>query len=86
MSKQFSGKGKIEVSRFKGLGEMPAAQLRTTTMDPTTRTLLRVEMTGDELDDGKSAATLVEHLMGRKPELRLRFIQENAMQVKELDI
>ena len=86
MRDEFTGKGKVEVSRFKGLGEMPAAQLRSTTMDPATRTLWRVELPTDDLDGGPSAATLVEHLMGRKPELRLRFIQENAMQVKDLDI
>ncbi|MEM7443673.1 MAG: DNA topoisomerase IV subunit B [Pseudomonadota bacterium] len=83
---EFSGKGKVEISRFKGLGEMPANQLRSTTMDPTQRTLWRVELPKDDLDTGRSASTLVEHLMGRKPELRLRFIQENAMQVKDLDI
>ncbi|MEO1224381.1 MAG: DNA topoisomerase IV subunit B [Pseudomonadota bacterium] len=86
MRDEFTGKGKVEVSRFKGLGEMPAAQLRSTTMDPATRTLWRVELPTDDLEGGPSAATLVEHLMGRKPELRLRFIQENAMQVKDLDI
>ena len=86
MKGQFSGKGKVDVSRFKGLGEMPAAQLRSTTMDPATRTLWRIELPKEDLDTGHSASTLVEHLMGRKPELRLRFIQDNAMQVKDLDI
>jgi len=86
MREQFKGKGKVDVSRFKGLGEMPAAQLRTTTMDPNMRTLLRVELPKDDLEAGSNASTLVEHLMGRKPELRLRFIQENALYVKELDI
>jgi topoisomerase IV subunit B len=79
----FKGKGKIEISRFKGLGEMPAAQLKTTTMDPAARTLLRVRVPRDgkaETDDR------VESLMGRKPELRFAFIQENAEFAGELDV
>ncbi|MFP6742277.1 MAG: DNA topoisomerase IV subunit B [Alphaproteobacteria bacterium] len=79
----FKGKGKIEISRFKGLGEMPAAQLKTTTMDPSSRTLLRVRVPRDakaETDDR------VESLMGRKPELRFAFIQENAEFAGELDV
>ena len=79
----FKGKGKIEISRFKGLGEMPAAQLKTTTMDPAARTLLRVRVPRDhkaKTDDR------VESLMGRKPELRFAFIQENAEFAGELDV
>jgi topoisomerase-4 subunit B len=69
----FKGK-KADVSRFKGLGEMPAASLKETTMDPATRTLARVS-----LPDGEATVNdLVESLMGRKPELRFRFIQDNA--------
>ncbi len=71
----FDGRGKIEVSRFKGLGEMPPAQLKETTMNPARRTLLRVTVTEDDVE---RAATRIEHLMGRKPELRFAFIQENA--------
>jgi topoisomerase IV subunit B len=76
---RFKGK-KIEVSRFKGLGEMPPADLKLTTMDPATRTLLRV--TKADL----RTADLVESLMGRKPELRYNYITENAKFVRDLDI
>jgi topoisomerase-4 subunit B len=71
----FSGKGKIEVSRFKGLGEMLPAQLKETTMTRSKRTLLRVTV----LDaDRESTADSVERLMGNKPEARFAFIQERA--------
>jgi topoisomerase-4 subunit B len=79
---EFTGRGKIEIGRFKGLGEMMAAQLKETTMDPRKRTLLRVEVI-DEQDATKAA---VDALMGTKPELRFRFIQERAEFVEELDI
>ncbi len=82
---EFTGRGKIEVSRFKGLGEMPSAQLRETTMDPAKRTLLRVVLPED-FKDQRATARRVEELMGRKPELRFRFIQENATAVTELDV
>jgi topoisomerase-4 subunit B len=71
---------KVEVSRFKGLGEMPVGDLRLTTMDPATRTLLRVTK-----EDARTA-DLVESLMGRKPELRYNYITENARFVQDLDI
>ena len=82
-----SAKGKVEVSRFKGLGEMPSAQLRETTMDPAKRTLLRVTLP-DQKDRGdyKKTVSLVESLMGRKPELRFDFIQKNAKFVRDLDV
>jgi topoisomerase-4 subunit B len=86
----FKGRGKIEVSRFKGLGEMPAKQLKETTMDPGRRTLLRVTIVGEaDKNPGaeqKKTAELVEQLMGRKPELRFAFIQDNARFVRELDV
>jgi topoisomerase-4 subunit B len=83
---QFKGK-KVDVSRFKGLGEMLPAQLRTTTMDPATRSLLRVVLTEPEAGSGTpSTASLVESLMGRRPELRFSFIQENARFVRDLDV
>jgi topoisomerase-4 subunit B len=69
----FKGK-KPEISRFKGLGEMMPAQLKETTMDPAKRTLARVVLPREE----ESVEEIVETLMGRKPELRFRFIQENA--------
>ena len=69
----FKGR-KPEIGRFKGLGEMMPAQLKETTMDPKTRTLARGTLPPDE----EQIEELVEILMGRKPELRFRFIQENA--------
>ena len=81
-----SAKGKIEVSRFKGLGEMPPKQLRETTMDPKSRTLLRVTLPDPKDRDYKKTLKLVESLMGRKPELRFDFIQENAKFVRDLDV
>jgi topoisomerase-4 subunit B len=69
----FKGK-KPEIGRFKGLGEMMPAQLKETTMDPKTRTLARVSLPRSE----EPVEALVETLMGRRPELRFRFIQENA--------
>jgi topoisomerase-4 subunit B len=71
----FTGKGKIEVSRFKGLGEMMPAQLKETTMDPTKRILLKVMVLAD---DQEATADSVERLMGNKPEARFAFIQERA--------
>ncbi|MDE7546517.1 DNA topoisomerase IV subunit B [Acetobacter fabarum] len=74
-------RGKIDVSRFKGLGEMPPADLKETTMDPRSRTLLRVV---SPPEDRLSTRERVESLMGRKPELRFAFIQEHARSVDEL--
>ena len=83
METEFKGRGKIEISRFKGLGEMPAAQLKETTMKRDKRTLLRVIIPeGGRLE----TAERVDQLMGKKPELRFQFIQENADKVAELDI
>jgi topoisomerase-4 subunit B len=84
LRKEFNGKGKVDVSRFKGLGEMLPKQLKDTTMDRATRTLLRVEIA----DDDKSTGKLVDQLMGNKPEARFRFIQERAEFARpdELDI
>jgi topoisomerase-4 subunit B len=82
-----TGRGKIEVSRFKGLGEMPPAQLKETTMNPATRTLLQVSLPdADEKDRVRDTARLVEGLMGRKPEKRFQYIQENAQFVRDLDV
>ena len=85
MATEFTGRGKIEVSRFKGLGEMLPAQLKETTMNRATRSLLRVELIEDER---KRAVRTVDQLMGNKPEARFKFIQENAEFVEgdELDI
>ena len=78
-------RGKAEISRFKGLGEMPAPQLRETTMDPKKRTLIRVALADEEVEGGDTAG-LVERLMGRSAETRFRFIQDNARFVRDLDL
>ena len=83
MEKGLGGKGKIDMQRFKGLGEMDAKDLKETTMDPATRKLIRVTI--DEDEPGETA-DLVERLMGKKPELRFEYIQENARFVEELDV
>ena len=95
MKTTFKGKSKVEISRFKGLGEMPAKQLKETTMNHETRTLIRVNLsdaaqaaahleqpagTPTELDD------LVERLMGKNAEARFDFIQKNASFVDNIDI
>jgi topoisomerase-4 subunit B len=102
----FSGRGKVEISRFKGLGEMPARFLRATTMDPAERTLLRVMVppradpaaihtseSGQTSEGGQTpdpgfarTETLVETLMGRRPELRFDYIQKNARFARDLDV
>lgn len=84
LASEFKGAKKVEVSRFKGLGEMPASQLKETTMDPSKRTLQRVILPIDiEL---KEIAHFVDDLMGRSPEKRFTYIQENAQFVKDLDV
>ena len=83
LEKGLGGKGKIDLQRFKGLGEMDAKDLKETTMDPATRKLIRV--TVDEDIPGETG-DLVERLMGKKPELRFQYIQENARFVEELDV
>ena len=75
VKKEFHANAKIEVGRFKGLGEMMASQLKETTMDPKMRTLLRVVIIDDER---KRTDSSVERLMGNKPEARFAFIQERA--------
>jgi topoisomerase-4 subunit B len=83
LKKGLGGKGKIDVSRFKGLGEMDAKDLKDTTMNPETRKLIRVTI--DEDEPGETS-DLVERLMGKKPEMRYQYIQENARFVEELDV
>jgi topoisomerase IV subunit B len=75
LKKEFHANAKVEVSRFKGLGEMMAAQLKETTMDRKKRTLLQVKVVED---DRKATDRSVERLMGNKPEMRFEFIQERA--------
>ena len=81
---EFRGR-KVEVSRFKGLGEMNPMQLRETTMDPKTRTLIRITLP-TEYDERAGVRDLVERLMGRHAEHRYAFIQANAAQVDEAAI
>ncbi|MCW2307440.1 DNA topoisomerase IV subunit B [Rhodobium gokarnense] len=83
LAKEFNGRGKVDIGRFKGLGEMLPAQLKETTMAPDKRTVLRVDIVED--DDGLTRTT-VDRLMGTKPEARFRFIQDNAEFATDLDI
>ncbi|GGG52360.1 DNA topoisomerase 4 subunit B [Caldovatus sediminis] len=85
LKREFKANQKVEVSRFKGLGEMPPASLKETTMDPRRRTLLKVILPPEER---ARTSELIEALMGRRPELRFRFIQENAKQLdmEEVDV
>jgi topoisomerase-4 subunit B len=78
---EFKGKSP-DIGRFKGLGEMMPAQLKDTTMNPATRTMARVTLP----KSGKTIEDLVETLMGKKPELRFKYIQDNAKFVDELDV
>lgn len=83
LKRDFKQGAKVEISRFKGLGEMPVKDLKQTTMDPAKRTLLRV-VTPSE--DRALTSDRVESLMGRKPELRFRFIQDHARSAELLDV
>ncbi len=83
MKRGFKPGGKVEVSRFKGLGEMPPMALKETTMDPARRTLLKVVVPAE---DRAATNALVESLMGRRPELRFQFIQERARTVEVEDV
>ncbi len=75
MRKMSGSRGKVEISRFKGLGEMPMRDLKETTMDPAKRGLLRVTVAAS---DSEGTADAVERLMGNRPEARFAFIQERA--------
>ncbi|AJD51676.1 DNA topoisomerase IV subunit B [Thalassospira xiamenensis] len=84
---EFKNRGKVEISRFKGLGEMPPPQLRETTMAPKKRTLLRVCLPDAAEPDARGQTKdLVNRLMGKKPELRFQFIQEHARFVEDIDV
>jgi topoisomerase-4 subunit B len=80
---QFPANAKVTIGRFKGLGEMNPSELKATTMDPKVRTLLRVEIADDELE---AVSDTVNTLMGTKPELRFRFIQDRAAFATDLDV
>lgn len=81
LRKEFKGK-KVDISRFKGLGEMNPMQLRETTMDPKTRMLIRITLP-DDVEDRQQVRDLVDRLMGTNPAHRFAFIQENAAAVDE---
>ncbi|WP_375283351.1 DNA topoisomerase IV subunit B [Sphingobium yanoikuyae] len=81
LARDFKGK-KVDISRFKGLGEMNPMQLRETTMDPKTRSLIRITLP-DDIEDRQQVRDLVERLMGTNPAHRFAFIQENAAAVDE---
>jgi topoisomerase IV subunit B len=82
MEEEFTGRGKVDVTRFKGLGEMPHAHLKETTMNPKSRTLLEVRVVSDRAETSDT----VDRLMGNKPEARFEFISEKAAFVTELDV
>ena len=92
LKKEFTGRGKIEISRFKGLGEMAWQQLKETTLDPKTRTLLQVHLPQTEIeanfDDNGTLVIedFVDALMGRRPEKRFNFIQANAAFAQGIDV
>ncbi|WP_029604779.1 DNA topoisomerase IV subunit B [Kozakia baliensis] len=83
IKREFKANAKVEVSRFKGLGEMPVRDLKETTMDPKRRTLLKVVTLAE---DRALTSERVESLMGRRPELRFRFIQDHARSAELLDV
>ncbi len=90
ITRSFDGRGKIETSRFKGLGEMPPAQLKETTMNPESRRLLRVDLPRRDTigaDLRRDTDQLVNTLMGKKAELRFGYIRDHAEEVlDELDV
>ena len=80
---EFKGKAKIEIGRFKGLGEMMPAQLKETTMNPETRILARITIDSENLP---STEALVETLMGKRADLRFQYIQDHAEFVEDLNV
>ena len=81
---KFTQKSKVEISRFKGLGEMPPAQLKETTMNSDSRRLLQVGLPKRDVhgaDDRRDVDKLVSTLMGKKPELRFSYIRDHAYEV-----
>ncbi len=80
---EFSGRGKVDIGRFKGLGEMDAAQLKVTTMDPATRKLARITLDEENLP---TTEALVETLMGKRADLRFQYIQDHAQFIEDVDV
>ncbi len=83
IKREFPANAKVTIGRFKGLGEMNPGELKSTTMDPKLRTLLKVEISEA---DREAVSETVNTLMGTKPELRFRFIQDRAAFAKDLDV
>jgi topoisomerase-4 subunit B len=83
LATEFTGRGKVELGRFKGLGEMMASQLKDTTMNPKTRKMIRITIDDDNLP---STEALVGTLMGKRADLRYQYIQDNAQFIDDLDI
>jgi len=83
IEEEFNARGKIEIGRFKGLGEMNASQLKDTTMNPASRTLARITIDGENLP---TTEALVETLMGKRADLRYQYIQDHAQFVNEIDV
>lgn len=83
MSTVFKGKSKVDIGRFKGLGEMNPSQLKSTTMDPKTRTLARITIDPSALP---TTEALVETLMGKRADLRFQYIQDHAQFIEEVDV
>lgn len=83
--KLHSKKNNPYITRFKGLGEMPADQLKKTTMDMEKRKLIQINLK-DGIREEKKTEKLFESLMGKKAEFRYKFIQENANFINNLDI
>ena len=79
----FTGRGKIDVGRFKGLGEMMASQLKDTTMNPKTRKMIQITIDDENIPTTES---IVETLMGKRADLRFQYIQDHAQFVADLDI
>ncbi|WP_371398073.1 DNA topoisomerase IV subunit B [Fretibacter rubidus] len=79
----FNGRGKVDIGRFKGLGEMMASQLKDTTMNPKTRKMIRITIDDDNLP---STEAMVETLMGKRADLRYQFIQDHAQFVADIDV
>jgi len=75
IKKYFKSNNKLEISRFKGLGEMPAKQLKDTTMDVNNRILIRVNLPRDIIPE---TSIFVENVMGKNPEKRLQFIKDKV--------
>ncbi len=86
VKKEFKAGSKYDISRFKGLGEMNAPQLKETTMNKETRILAQVSLRDAQNMVDENLEKFVNELMGKKPEYRFKFIQENAKFVGDLDI